>query len=162
MNEKFALGFHTCVDYELCWNTKIIEEQIIRYRIAAAELKLDIPINSERDIWIISLAHLKEGIGWEVIPEHSEDCNTFAEHFDFTVTMGGTPTRAAIILERFGYSSILQTSCYNSYVTALLPKKIHVVPGKNLHDDVIYPHVVLQCKKGIIIRATDIDLTQPR
>ena len=28
MNERIALGFHTCVDYELKWDTQVVEEQI--------------------------------------------------------------------------------------------------------------------------------------
>lgn len=30
MNEKIALGFHTCVDYELKWDTQVAEAQIDR------------------------------------------------------------------------------------------------------------------------------------
>ena len=28
MDEKIAMGFHTCVDYELIWDRNVIEEQI--------------------------------------------------------------------------------------------------------------------------------------
>ena len=28
MGEKIAMGFHTCVDYELIWDTHVVEEQI--------------------------------------------------------------------------------------------------------------------------------------
>ena len=29
MNEKIAMGFHTCVDYELFWDTSVVEEHFI-------------------------------------------------------------------------------------------------------------------------------------
>ncbi len=42
MNERIALGFHTCVDYELKWDTQVVEAQIKAFDIHADELKLDI------------------------------------------------------------------------------------------------------------------------
>ncbi len=39
MGEKIAMGFHTCVDYELIWDTHVVEEQIKAFDIHADELK---------------------------------------------------------------------------------------------------------------------------
>ena len=103
MNEKIAMGFHTCVDYELFWDTSVVEEQIKRLDIHDNELKLDIDILSERDIWLVSLAHLKEGIGCEVIPKTETQSKSFAKHFGYKITLGGTATRAAIAISRLGY-----------------------------------------------------------
>ena len=47
MNEKIALGFHTCVDYELVWDSRVMEEQIEKFDIHADELKMDIEVDSE-------------------------------------------------------------------------------------------------------------------
>ena len=33
MDEKIAMGFHTCVDNELIWDKNVIEEQIRRHNI---------------------------------------------------------------------------------------------------------------------------------
>lgn len=162
MNERIALGFHTCVDYELKWDTQVVEEQIKAFDIHADELKLDIEVDSERAIWIMSLAHLQAGIGCEMVPSTSEVCIEFANHFEYEVTLGGTPTRAGIILDRLGYSSVLQTSCYNDHVKRLLPSKIRALPGVGPDQNKIYPHVVLQCHKGVRIQANDIDFVTPR
>lgn len=91
MNERIALGFHTCVDYELKWDTQVVEAQIKAFDIHADELKLDIEVDSERAIWIMSLAHLQAGIGCEMVPSTSEVCVEFANHFDYEVTLGGNP-----------------------------------------------------------------------
>lgn len=88
MNERIALGFHTCVDYELKWDTQVVEAQIKAFDIHADELKLDIEVDSERAIWIMSLAHLQAGIGCEMVPSTSEVCVEFANHFDYEVTLG--------------------------------------------------------------------------
>ena len=162
MNEKIALGFHTCVDYELEWSTRMVEARMKALDIHADELKMDIAVDSERAIWIISLAHLQAGIGCEIMPDVSGLCDEFANHFKYKVTLGGTPTRAAIILDRMGYPSMLQTSCYNEYVKKLMPASVRVLPGRSDNCSVIFPHVVLQCSGGVRIRGNDIDFVTPR
>lgn len=162
MKERIALGFHTCVDYELVWDTGIIERQIRAFDIHADELKMDIEADSERAVWIISLAHLKAGIGCEILPDMSETCVEFSNHFDYKITLGGTPTRAAIILDRMGYPSLLQTSCYNEHVKRMMPAKVRVLPGVDAEHEEIYPHIILQCAGGVRIQANDIDFITPR
>lgn len=162
MNERIALGFHTCVDYELEWDTRIIEAQIKAFDIHAEELKMDIAVDSERAIWIVSLAHLKAGIGCEIVPDSSCMCVEFANHFTYEVTLGGTSTRAGMILSGLGYPSILQTSCYNEYVRRLMPPGVRVLPGTGSGTEEVFPHIVLQCSKGIRIHGNDIDFTTPK
>jgi len=162
MKERIALGFHTCVDYELEWSTSVVEAQIRALNIHADELKMDMEVDSERAIWLVSLAHLQAGIGCEIIPDISELCVDFANHFEYEVTLGGTPTRAAIVLDRLGYASMLQTSCYNEYVERLMPASVRILPGGNTDYSGIFPHVVLQCSGGVRIQANDIDFVTPR
>ena len=161
MNEKIAMGFHTCVDYELVWNESIVEEQIRKHNIHNKDLEMNIDILSERDIWIASIAHLKEGIGCEVIPKTEKLSKEFAAHFEYKITLGGTATRAAIAISKLGYPSIIQTSCYNEHVRTLLPENIRAIPGIK-GKEIVYPHIVLQCAGGIRIKANDIDFITPR
>jgi len=162
MKERIALGFHTCVDYELEWSTSVVEAQVRALNIHADELKMDMKVDSERAIWLVSLAHLQAGIGCEIIPDISELCVDFANHFEYEVTLGGTSTRAAIVLDRLGYPSILQTSCYNKHVERLMPASVRVLPGGSADYSRIFPHVVLQCSGGVRIQANDIDFVTPR
>lgn len=161
MNEKIAMGFHTCVDYELIWNKSVVEEQIKKHNIHNKDLEMNIEIVSERDIWIASLAHLKEGVGCEIIPKTEKLSKEFAEHFEYKITLGGTATRAAIAISKLGYPGLLQTSCYNEYVRKLLPKNIRAIPGVK-GKETIYPHIVLQCAGGVRIKSNDIDFITPR
>lgn len=162
MGEKIALGFHTCVDYELKWDTQIVEERIRALDIHASDLRADIEPDSERDVWIIMLSHLKDGVGGEMVPSTSEICEQFASRFEYKVTLGGTATRAAIVLDKLDYDTVLQTSCYNEYVERLLPKHVHFLAGVDKDHNTIYPHVVIQCCGGVRICANDIDFTTPR
>ena len=66
MGERIAMGFHTCVDYELVWDTQVVEERIRAFGIQERELRMDIEMDSERAVWIACLAHLKEGIGGDL------------------------------------------------------------------------------------------------
>ena len=162
MSERIAMGFHTCVDYELVWDTTVVEEQIKAFDIRADELRMDIEVDSERAIWIVCLAHFKEGIGGEAVPLDPEDCERFANHFEYKVTLGGTATRAAILLDRLGYGTLLQTSCYNEHVRRLMPGSVRALPGVDKDHNKVYPHVVLQCCGGVRIHANDIDFVTPR
>jgi len=162
MKERIALGFHTCVDYELKWSTQIVEAQIRELNIHADELKMDMDVDSERAIWLVSLAHLQAGIGCEIIPDTSELCVDFANRFEYDVTLGGTPTRAAIVLDRLGYPSMLQTSCYNEHVKRLMPAGVRVLPGRSGDYSGMFPHIVLQCSGGVRIQANDIDFVTPK
>lgn len=97
-----------------------------------------------------------------MVPDTAEACEQFARHFSYTVTLGGTPTRAAIILDRLGYDTVLQTSCYNEHVKRLMPARVRVLSGVGAARDKIYPHIVLQCRGGVRICANDIDFVTPR
>ena len=85
MGERIAMGFHTCVDYELLWDTQVVEEQIRAFDIHAEELQMDMEMDSERSVWIACLAHLKEGIGGEMVPDTAKICEQFASHFTYDV-----------------------------------------------------------------------------
>lgn len=162
MGEKIALGFHTCVDYELVWDTSVIERQIVAFGIQARELQISPEADCERALWVSALAHLQAGIGGEIIPDESEICGAFASHFQFVKTLGGTATRAAIVLDKLGYDSVLQTSCYNDIVDQLLPPHVHAIPGVPPERNAIFPHVILTCAGGVRIKANDIDFVTPR
>ena len=57
MSEKIALGLGDNTDYEIVWNSKVMEDLIVQYGIHAGEISADGPINSERDL-VISILRL--------------------------------------------------------------------------------------------------------
>ncbi len=162
MGKKIAMGFHTCVDYELVWDTAVAEEAIRAFDIHAAELKVYHEVASERELWIGCLALLQAGIGGEMMPQDPKVCIDFSDRFRYEITLGGTATRAAIVMDKMGYGSALQTSCYNRHVERLMPKLVEVLPGVPADHNDIYPHVVLQCAGGVRVHANDIDFVTPR
>jgi ADP-dependent phosphofructokinase/glucokinase len=166
MGEKIALGFHTCVDFELVWNKLTIENMITEYHIQNIELnsrtKTDGAIDSERALLLICLKHMKEGTGVELVPENPQICLDFANRFQYSITIGGTATRAAIAISKIGYESAIQMCCFNRHIKKLLPKEIHYFSSVGEGREEVYPHVDLQYQAGVCIKANDIDFTTPR
>ncbi len=163
MGEKIALGFHTCVDFEMTWDAQVVEQMIQEFGVRDEEIVSgDIPVSSQRDLLISSLWHLKQGMGCELVPDTNQICLDFANRFRYRVTIGGTATRAAIAISKVGYESTIQLCCFNKYMKELLPKEIHYMVGVKEAREEIYPHVILSYPKGARIRANDIDFTTPR
>lgn len=163
MGEKIALGFHTCVDFEMTWDAKVVEQMIREFDVRDADLvDGDIPIDSVRALLISSLWHMKRGMGCELVPDTNQICLDFANRFQYRVTIGGTATRAAMAISKLGYESAIQLCCFNRYMKELLPKEIHYMVGVQHEREEVYPHVILSYQGGVRIRANDIDFTTPR
>ena len=162
MGEKIALGFHTCVDYELDWDSSVIEELIRKFNVRRSEIRSDIVIDSERALLIVCLAYMTEGTGGEIIPERPEICTDFADHFKYRITIGGTAMRAATAIRKIGYESVIQTSCFNRYIKELVMPGIHYFPSVGMDHTDAYPHVILSYQGKVRIRANDIDFVTPR
>ena len=56
MKERVALGFGNNIDYEVVWNSRVIEDLILQYDIRNDELDINRVITSERDL-IISILY---------------------------------------------------------------------------------------------------------
>lgn len=157
------MGFHTCVDFELVWDTSTIENMIEEYHILSSELSGRVAAaDSERSLLLICLKHMREGTGVELVTEDPQICLDFAGRFRYSITIGGTATRAAIAINKIGYGSVIQMCCFNRYIRDLLPKGIHYFSSVGEGHEEVYPHVDLQYQAGVRIRAGDIDFTTPR
>lgn len=162
MGEKIALGFHTCVDYELDWDLSVLEDLIRKFDVRRSEIRSDIMLDSERALLIVCLAHMMEGSGGEIIPETPEICTDFANHFHYRITIGGTAMRAATAIRKIGYESVIQTTCYNKYIKELVMPGIHYFPSVGMDHTNAYPHVILSYQANVHVQANDIDFVTPR
>ena len=156
MKEKIALGFGDNVDYEIVWDSKVIENLILEYDIYNNELDIDRAVNNERDLVISILSFLKYGSGGERIVASSEVLEGFAQNFEKTITLGGTPVRAAIAMRKLGYTSALHLVTINDHVRRLLPQDCPYVCSNT--KDSLHPHVIIQFDKGNSVKANDIEI----
>lgn len=162
MGEKIALGFHTCVDYELSWDAAIFTALINKYDIQNKEIAVDIMVDSERALIIAVLAHMRQNIGGEMIPTTSKIAEDFAGNFPYNITVGGTATRAAFSIAKLGYSSALQVCCFNEHIRRFMPEEVHYFSSVGKGHNTIYPHVIFQYPANFHVCSNDINFTTSR
>src|SRR5690606_3615479 len=109
------------IDYEIVWNSEVIEELITRYNIRNSELDVNRVITCERDLVISILSFLKLGSGGERFVSSSEIIEQFSEKFAKKVTLGGTSVRAALAMRKLGITTALHLVTINDDVRRLLP-----------------------------------------
>lgn len=159
MKNRIAAAFQNTVDFELHWDTGILESLIKHHAICRPEIQIIRPICSERDLIITLLAHMINGSGGECLASSSQITRSFASHFPCDVTLGGTGTRAAMAIEKLGYKSTLHACSLNRYFRRLLPKSIHWVSSVPDEGDDFHPHVIVQYPANTRLHVDDIDFT---
>lgn len=164
MHERIALGFGNNIDYEIQWDSRVMERLIVQYNIRDHELSLpesssrEIP--SERELALSILRFLKTSAGGERIVASSEILEQFASYFEKKITLGGTSVRAAIAMRTLGYTSALHLITTNEHVRRLIPQDSPYVCGNQ--QDALYPHLIVQFGQGTQVRAGDIDICTHR
>lgn len=158
MNER-VLGLGGTVDYEIAWNSAVIEDLVDLYEIGAAELDAGIPVVDERSLVVTLLAFLRDGVGGERFVASSDIVETFAARFDTRITLGGTPVRAAIAMHSVGVTSLVHLVSIDDHVRALLPDGIEYVCSATA--DSTDPHLIVQFAAGAAVRRGDLDLVAP-
>jgi ADP-dependent phosphofructokinase/glucokinase len=154
MKQRIALGFGDNIDYEIVWNSRVIETLIIRYDIHNDELDINRVVNSERDLVISILGFLKVASGGERFVASSAIIEDFSQNFEKKITLGGTSVRAAITMRKFGYTSALHFVTINDHVRRLIPQDSSYVCS-NIRDS-SYPHLIVQFGKATCVKANDI------
>ena len=109
MSERIALGFCNNVDYEVRWNSDILQDLATHYRIRADEPNTGGAIASERDLVCSILGFMAAGKGGERFVGGDEVILDFAARFEKKITLGGTSVRAAIAMRKLGYTSALHS-----------------------------------------------------
>ncbi|MBV7327992.1 ADP-dependent glucokinase/phosphofructokinase [Chloroflexi bacterium TSY] len=160
MTEKIALGFGDNIDYEIVWDSKVIENLIIHYRIRGEELDANIVINDERDLVISILSFLKAGTGGERFVSSSAIIEHFVQNFEWKITLGGTSVRAAIAMRKLGYTSALHLVTINDHVRKLIPQDSPYVCSNTKESS--YPHLIVQFGQDTCVRVGDIEFCTSR
>jgi ADP-dependent phosphofructokinase/glucokinase len=156
MKESIALGFGDNVDYEIVWDSQVIENLILEYDIHHDELDINRVVNNERDLLISILSFLRSGSGGERIVTSSEMLEDFSQHFEKKITLGGTPVRAAIAMRKLGSTSALHLVTLNDHVRKLIPRDSPYVCSNT--GDSLHPHLIVQFGKDTRVKASNIDI----
>jgi ADP-dependent phosphofructokinase/glucokinase len=123
------------------------------------ELDIDTPVSDERQLVVSILSFLKSGGGGERFVASPEIIESFARRFQCSVTLGGTPIRAAIALERLGYDAALHFVTMNEHVRRLMPRNCAYVASCAAEH--IYPHLIVQFTEGAALRPAKTSSPRP-
>ncbi len=159
MAENLVLGLGGTVDYEIVWDSSVIEGLVEHYDIHASELTTTIPLDSERDLVVVLLGFIRDGVGGERFAASSDIVEQFAARFDKRITLGGTPVRAAMAMEVLGVTSTVHLVSIDDNVRRLLPPGCTYICSAI--EDTTDPHLIVQFPQGARIRSGDVDLCSP-
>lgn len=160
MKEKIALGLGNNIDYELVWDSKILEGLIAEYKICDKELSADIEVTDERDLTVSILGFLKSESGGERFVSSPDIIKKFVNRFRYTITMGGTSARAAAAMGKLGHTAALHLVTMNDHVRKLLPEGCPYVCSAK--EEGIYPHMIIQFSQNTVVKASDIEIHTSR
>ncbi|MFP3155305.1 ADP-dependent glucokinase/phosphofructokinase [Lachnospiraceae bacterium ZAX-1] len=160
MKEKIILGLGDNIDYEIAWDSKVLERCVDQYQILDEELSTEIKIQSERDLVVSILGFLKTESGGERFVARPEIIETFVKNFQYKITLGGTPVRAAIVMRKLGYTSALHLVTMNEHVRRLIPHDSPYVSSAK--EESSYPHLIVQFGAEAKVKASDIDICTSR
>ena len=156
MGEQIVLGLGNNIDYEIVWNSQVIERLIVEYGITSSEIGTDIPISSTRELVASILGFLKSETGGERFVTSLDIILDFARLFQKRITMGGTSLRAAIAMRKIGYNSALHLVTINDLVRKMIPQDSPWICSND--SDSFYPHLIIQFDKGTCVQAGDVSI----
>lgn len=158
-NQRLVLGLGGTVDYEIVWDSGVLEGLIREYDIRADELTTAVPVTSERALVVTLLAFVRDGVGGERFVASSEIIETFSVRFEREITLGGTCVRAAIAMRTLGVTCTLHLVSIDDHVRRLLPEGCAYICSAE--EDSTDPHLIVQFGAGVRVAAGDIDFTAP-
>ena len=159
MNHELVLGLGGCVDYEIAWDSRVLEDLVTLYGLKAADLDASVPVSDERSLVASVLAFIRDGVGGERFIASSEIVEQFASRFTKRITLGGTCVRAAIAMEVLGVPATVHLVSIDDNVRRLLPRTVRYLSSAT--RDTLDPHLIIQFPAGTAVRAGDIDIRAP-
>mgnify|MGYP000850988834 FL=1 len=156
MSHELVLGLGGCVDFEIAWDARVLEELVVEYGISAAELDADIPVVDERSLLRSILAFIRDGVGGERFLLSSDIGIAFASRFSTRVSLGGTCVRAALAIIRLGVPSLVHLVSTDDNVRRLLPPGIDYLSSAT--GDSLDPHLIVQFPAGAVVRVDGVEI----
>lgn len=118
---RIVLGLGNTVDYELQWDSGVLERLILEYGIRSDEIRDFDSVHSEREMILSVLHFFRDSTGGERFVADPSVIRQFAGRFRTKTALGGTPVRAALAMEKVGCSAFLHLTVMDEWVRRLLP-----------------------------------------
>ena len=159
VERQLVLGLGGTVDYELRWDSAVLERLAREHEVRLDELTTTSPIDDERSLLVTVLAFAAAGTGAERFVASSEVIERFAAHFAYDVTLGGTGVRAGLVLDSLGIPSVQHLVSIDDNVRRLLPERITIL--SSAEEDTLDPHLIVQYPVGARVRLADGEVVAP-
>ncbi|MDR2246671.1 MAG: ADP-dependent glucokinase/phosphofructokinase [Treponema sp.] len=160
MDEKIVLGLGDNIDYEIRFDSGIIERMIRDYGLSASDINRRIEIDTPRNLLASILGFMRQDAGGERFVRAPDLIENFAGNFEKKITLGGTGVRAAIAMRKLGYTSAVHLVTTNEQVERLLPPDCRRLCSND--ETTSYPHLIIQFQAGTRIDARDIHIETKR
>lgn len=155
-----VLGLGGTVDFEIRWDSGVLEGLAREYDLRAEDLSTTTPIVDERSLVSVILAFVAAGAGGERFVASSALLETFTARFATTVTLGGTGVRAGIALDSLGIPSVQHLVSIDDTVRRLLPASTRYISSATA--DTLDPHVIVQYPGGARVTVDGRDVVAPQ
>ena len=155
-----VLGLGGTVDFEISWDSEVVDGLARDYGLRPDELSTTTPIVDERTLLSVVLAFLATGGGGERFVASSAIVEQFAARFPTAVTLGGTGVRAGIALDSLGIPSIQHLVSIDDNVRRLLPASARYISSAT--RDTLDPHLIVQYPAGARVTVGDAELVAPQ
>lgn len=159
VDTRLVLGLGGTVDYELRWDSAVLDRLAHAHGVRRHELTTTAPITDERSLLVAVLAFVASGTGAERFVASSAVIEAFVSHFAYEITLGGTGVRAGLVLDALGIPSMQHLVSIDDNVRRLLPASISYVCSAT--EDTLDPHLIVQYPVGAHVRLVDGDLLAP-
>lgn len=159
VDRTLVLGLGGTVDYELRWDSSVLDRLAQAHGVRRHELTTTAPITDERSLLVAVLAFVASGAGAERFVASSEVIEAFVSHFAYEITLGGTGVRAGLVLHALGIPSVQHLVSIDDNVRRLLPASISYICSAT--EDTLDPHLIVQYPVGAHVRLVDGDLLAP-
>ncbi|MDR1096249.1 MAG: hypothetical protein LBL31_07650 [Spirochaetaceae bacterium] len=160
MSEQIVLGLGDNIDYEIRWDSALLERLIREVGLSASEIDRNIEINTSKDLLASILGFARDSSGGERFVQNPDLIETFAAPFEKKITLGGTAVRAAIAMRKLGYTSAVHLVMMNEHVERLLPADCPRFCSNSGTSS--YPHLIIQFNAGVRLDAGDIHIETER
>jgi ADP-dependent phosphofructokinase/glucokinase len=159
VDRKLVLGLGGTVDYELRWDSAVLERLAREHDVRMRDLTTTASIDDERSLLLAVLAFAATGAGAERFVASSDVIERFAAHFEVAVTLGGTGVRAGLVLDSLGIPSVQHLVSIDDNVRRLLPESISIV--SSAERDTLDPHLIVQFPADARVRLADGEVVSP-
>ncbi|MDR2747486.1 MAG: ADP-dependent glucokinase/phosphofructokinase [Treponema sp.] len=160
MGEQIVLGLGDNIDYEIRWDSALLEGLIRDSGLSASEINRDIKINTPRDLLASILGFAGDSSGGERFVQNPDLIEAFSGPFEKKITLGGTAVRAAIAMRKLGYTSAIHLVTMNEHVDRLLPADCPRLCSNSGISS--YPHLIVQFNVGVRLDVGDIHIKTTR